>query len=76
METVRRLRARASLCRQSAAYHPDRSWKLLAQAEHLEHLANSALLEHFRECTDGSGEQTQLQSTAKSHVPQWNTVAA
>lgn len=40
METVRRLRAMASLCRQSAAHHPDRSWRLLAEAEYWEHLAD------------------------------------
>jgi hypothetical protein len=54
MEKVRRLRAMASLCRQTAAYHPDRSWKLLAEAEYWEHLASEGLLEHFRECTTSS----------------------
>ncbi|MGY4501975.1 hypothetical protein ACVWYH_005932 [Bradyrhizobium sp. GM24.11] len=49
METVRRLRAMASLCRQSAAYHPDRSWNLLAEAEYWEHLANGELVELFGE---------------------------
>ena len=39
METAQRLRAMAALCRQSAALHPDRSWKLLAEAEYWEHLA-------------------------------------
>ena len=43
MDTVCRLRAMASLCRQTAAHHPDRSWKLLAEAEYWEHLANDAL---------------------------------
>ncbi|PSO15021.1 hypothetical protein C7G42_29420 [Bradyrhizobium sp. MOS003] len=33
METIRCLRAMASLCRQTSARHPDRSWKLLAEAE-------------------------------------------
>ena len=56
METVRRLRAMASLCRQSAAYHPERSWNLLAEAEYWEHLANGKLLELFRECTVSSDE--------------------
>jgi hypothetical protein len=51
METVRRLRAMASLCRQSAAYHPDRSWKLLAEAESWEHLAAAALSKHLKDCT-------------------------
>jgi len=57
METVRRLRAMASLCRQTAAYHPDRSWKLLAEAEYWEHLANEAL-GHSDKCTpSGSAPQ-------------------
>ncbi|GLR88177.1 hypothetical protein [Bradyrhizobium iriomotense] len=56
METVRRLRAMASLCRQSAAYSPDRSWKLLAEAEYWEHMASNALLEHFKDCTAGSND--------------------
>ncbi|MDN5005646.1 hypothetical protein ACFQZO_32850 [Bradyrhizobium sp. GCM10027634] len=51
MDTVSRLRAMASLCRQTAAHHPDRSWKLLAEAEYWEHLANDALLDHS--CTSG-----------------------
>ncbi|MCK1739599.1 hypothetical protein IVA80_01595 [Bradyrhizobium sp. 139] len=56
MEAVRRLRAMASLCRQSAAYHPERSWNLLAEAEYWEHLANGKLLELFRERTASSNE--------------------
>ncbi|MCK1317366.1 hypothetical protein [Bradyrhizobium sp. 23] len=56
METVRRLRAMASLCRQSAAYHPERSWNLLAEAEYWEHLANGELLGLFEECTGSSNE--------------------
>lgn len=51
METVHRLRAMATLCRQSAAYHPDRSWKLLAEAEYWEHLAAAALSKHLKDCT-------------------------
>jgi hypothetical protein len=51
MKIVNRLRAKASLCRQAAAFHPDRSWRLLADAEHLEHLAAIALSDHFKECT-------------------------
>jgi hypothetical protein len=59
METVRRMRAMASLCRQSAAYHPDKSWKLLAEAEHWEHMASAALLEHFKECSASSNDPMQ-----------------
>jgi hypothetical protein len=43
METARRFRAMASLCRQTAKRNPDRSWKLLAEAEFWEHLAAVAL---------------------------------
>lgn len=46
MDTVSRLRAMASLCRQTAAHHPDRSWRLLAEAEYWEHLAKDALRDH------------------------------
>ncbi|MGX1171229.1 hypothetical protein AB7M16_007495 [Bradyrhizobium sp. USDA 372] len=43
MEVARRFRAMALLCRQSAARYPERSWKLLAEAEYWEHLAATAL---------------------------------
>ena len=67
MERVRRMRAMASLCRQSAAYHPGKSWKLLAEAEHWEHMASAALLEHFKECTASSNDLMQPQQTANSN---------
>lgn len=51
MDTAGRLRAMAVLCRQTAARHPDRSWKLLAEAEYWEHLANDAALDHFDHCS-------------------------
>lgn len=50
MDTAGRLRAMAVLCRQTAALHPDRSWKLLAEAEYWEHLANDAPLDDFERC--------------------------
>jgi hypothetical protein len=50
METAQRFRAMATLCRQSAALHPDRSWKLLAEAEYWEHLAATALPAHIEDC--------------------------
>lgn len=43
METIRRSRAMASLCRQTSAHYPDRRWKLLAEAEFWEHLADDIL---------------------------------
>jgi hypothetical protein len=64
METVRRLRAMASLCRQSAAHNPDRSWNLLAEAEYWEHLASAALIENVKECAVSLSDLTQPQSTA------------
>ncbi|MGY4368718.1 hypothetical protein ACVW1A_004783 [Bradyrhizobium sp. LB1.3] len=45
MESVRRFRAIASLCRQTAARDPESSWKLLAEAEYWEHLAATALVQ-------------------------------
>jgi three-Cys-motif partner protein len=48
-----------SLCQQIAAYNPDRSWKLLAEAEYWEHLANAALLDHFQDSTASLTDQTQ-----------------
>ncbi|MCK1716016.1 hypothetical protein [Bradyrhizobium sp. 142] len=57
METVQRLRAMALLCRQSAAYHPDKSWKLLAEADYWEHLAAAALSEQLK---DGSATANEL----------------
>ena len=50
MENVRRYRALASLCRQQAAFRPLQSWELLGQAEHFEHLAETALRAHFDVC--------------------------
>ncbi|WP_271571992.1 hypothetical protein [Bradyrhizobium sp. CCBAU 11386] len=67
MDTASRLRAMASLCRQTAAHHPDRSWKLLAEAEYWEHLANDASFDHFELCQVGSplhGERSIPQPTA------------
>ncbi|MBP0112284.1 MULTISPECIES: hypothetical protein [Bradyrhizobium] len=54
MEKVRRLRAMGSLCRQQAAYNSMNKWKLLADAECWEHLAELELSSHFRECNVGS----------------------
>lgn len=50
-----------------AAYHPDRSWKLLAEAEYWEYMASAALLEHSKKCTASSNDLMQLQQTANSN---------
>jgi len=43
-----------SLCRQQAAYNSMNKWKLLADAECWEHLAELELSSHFQECNVGS----------------------
>ena len=50
MKNVRRLRAMGSLCRQQAAYNPAQKWKLLAEAEYWEHLAEVEMSSYFEEC--------------------------
>nr|WP_245003850.1 hypothetical protein [Bradyrhizobium liaoningense] len=50
VDKVRRLRAMSSLCRQQAAYNSMNKWKLLAEAEYWEHLADLALSSHFQQC--------------------------
>jgi hypothetical protein len=58
MDTVRRLRAMALLCRQTAAHHPNRSWKLLAEAEYWEHLADEPLPDRTEQCGAGCSLQS------------------
>ncbi|MFK4384352.1 MULTISPECIES: hypothetical protein [unclassified Bradyrhizobium] len=50
VEKVRRLRAMSSLCRQQAAYNSMNKWKLLAEAEYWDHLADLELSSHFQQC--------------------------
>jgi hypothetical protein len=65
MKNVTRYRALGSLCRQHAAYNPNQSWKLLAQAEHWEYLAEREASSHFEECNaDNSNAQTRNRSAA------------
>ena len=42
MNDLDRYRAMESLCRQSAVFHPDESWRLLADAEMWQHKAEAA----------------------------------
>ena len=59
MKNASQYRAMASLCRQQAAYNPEKSWQLLGQAERWEHLAEAAISDHFEECNDtGSNAET------------------
>nr|WP_311972731.1 hypothetical protein [Bradyrhizobium agreste] len=63
MEKVRRLRAMSSLCRQQAAYNSMNKWKLLAEAEYWERLADLELSSHFQQCNAvGSSEIEQPQA--------------
>ena len=49
MKNASRYRSRASLCRQLAAYDPDKRWYLLGQAERWEHLADIEISDHFND---------------------------
>ncbi|WFU46140.1 hypothetical protein QA640_47370 (plasmid) [Bradyrhizobium sp. CB82] len=71
MEKVRRLRAMGSLCRQQAAYNSMNKWKLLAEAEYWEYLAELALSSYFQECNAASSnesEQPALGVTARARL--------
>jgi hypothetical protein len=70
MEAVRRMRAMASLCRQSAASYPDKSWKLLAEAEYWDHLANQTHLGHHpKECVATSGVNNERPLSVVQRLP-------
>jgi hypothetical protein len=64
MNKVRRLRAMGSLCRQQAAYNPDQSWKLLAEAAYWEHLAEVEVFNHFEECNPTESKSPEFRSAA------------
>jgi hypothetical protein len=77
MKNVARYRAMGSLCRQHAAYHPNESWRLLAQAEHWEHLAAVEMSSHFEDCNiASSGDAAKSDATANSIDTRWKTIAA
>jgi hypothetical protein len=77
MKNVIRYRAMGSLCRQHAAYNPTESWRLLAQAEHWEHLAAVEMSSHFKECNGpGSSDAPKSGTTANSSDTRWKTIAA
>lgn len=70
MDTVCRLRAMASLCRQTAAHRPDRSWKLLAEAEYWDRLANDALRD--QSCTSAfRSKQSEMMRTLRNRPTVW-----
>jgi hypothetical protein len=70
MDKVRRYRAMGSLCRQSAALNPLNSWKLLADAERWEHLAERELASHFTECNVAG-----FQAAPDANDRRWETIS-
>jgi hypothetical protein len=76
VKKVQRLRAMGSLCRQQAAYNSMNKWKLLAEAEHWEHLAYLELSSYFQECNAvSSNEIPQPQALSDANDVRWETMA-
>jgi hypothetical protein len=71
MENVRRYRAIASLCRQTAALRPLQKWSLLDQAEGWERLAAEEA--YFIVCNSTDGDH-ELVATARAEKP-WELMA-
>ena len=68
MEKVRRLRAMGSLCRQQAARNGMNKWKLLAEAEYWDHLADLELTSYFQQCNAiGSNETDRSQAITNAN---------
>lgn len=77
MEKVQRLRAMGSLCRQQAAYNGMNKWKLLAEAEYWDHLADLELSSHFQQCNAaGSNEIEQPQPITNTDDAERKTISA
>lgn len=55
MKNASYYRALASLCRQQAAYNPDRCREWLGEAERWEYLAAAEISDHFKECNSNTG---------------------
>ena len=72
MENVRRYRAIASLCRQTAALRPLQKWSLLDQAEGWERLAAEEA--YFIVCNSRDGDRD-LQATPSAGA-RWELLAA
>ena len=62
LKNAEECRAMASLCRQQAAFDPDRSWQLLGEAERWEYLAEaqSALHSNDRNPPRSGGKNLHL----------------
>jgi hypothetical protein len=74
MENVRRYRAIASLCRQTAALRPLQKWSLLDQAEGWERLA-AAELEAYFTVSNSPDRDEELQVTSGAEA-RWELMAA
>ena len=72
MENVRRYRAIASLCRQTAALRPLQKWSLLDQAEGWERLAAEEA--YLMVCNSSNGDHG-LQVTPRAEA-RWELMAA
>ena len=71
-ENVRRYRAIASLCRQTAALRPLQKWSLLDQAEGWERLAAEEA--YFIVCNSPDGDH-ELKATPRAEA-RWELIAA
>ncbi|MGY4626117.1 hypothetical protein [Bradyrhizobium sp. USDA 4486] len=77
MDKVRRLRAMSSLRRQQAAYNSMNKWKLLAEAEYWDHLADLELSSHFQQRNAVvSSEVEQSQSITNANDAGRKTISA
>jgi hypothetical protein len=75
MESVRRYRAKGSLCRQSTVLNPLNSWNLLGDAERREHLAEAEIALHFKECNSaGLSELTKHATTPDANETRWERI--
>ena len=77
VERVQRLRAMSSLCRQQAAYNSMNKWKLLAEAEYWDHLADLELSAHSQQCSAiSSDEKERPQAIAEANDAEPETISA
>jgi hypothetical protein len=74
MENVRRYRAIASLCRQTAAQRPLQKWSLMDQAEGWERLAAAELEAYFTVCK--SPDDTRERRATRYAEARWDLMAA
>ena len=77
MERVQRLRAMGSLCRQQAAYNSMNKWRLLAEAEYWDHLADLELSSYFQQCNAiSSNEVERPQAITNANDARRETISA